>query len=249
MRQLLAWIDLPPAERPRLLMSWWHGADSAGHRDGPDAPSVTAAMRSQDAALGTLLAGLDARGVWDDLTLIVVSDHGMTTVDEVVDARKVLADAGITAQVWNSEALATIWLADPARRDAALRVLGRVDGVTAYASDRLPPDWHFDVPDRTGDIVAVVEPPHLFAAYGLWDRMLRRLALRTGRHQGGHGYDPQRPDMGGILFALGRGVPAGTSPGVVSALDVAPTAAALLGVQPPKDAEGRVIRGLALPRR
>lgn len=246
-RQLLAWLDLPDAERPRLLMSWWHGADAPGHRDGPDAPSVTAAMAQQDAALGRLLAGIDARGLWDAVTLIVVSDHGMTTIDAAVDARAVLADAGIAAEVWNSEAVASVWLTDPSRRDAALRVLGRVDGVTTYPADGLPPDWHYDVPDRIGDVVAVVEPPRLFAAHGLWDRLVRRFSLWLGRHQGGHGYDPRRPDMQGIFFALGRGVHAGTQLGEVSALDVAPTVAALLGIAPPREAEGRALSAFGVP--
>ena len=29
--QILAWLDLPAEERPRLILSWWHGADAAGH--------------------------------------------------------------------------------------------------------------------------------------------------------------------------------------------------------------------------
>ena len=34
--QMLAWLDLPePSERPRLITSWFRGADHAGHRDSP----------------------------------------------------------------------------------------------------------------------------------------------------------------------------------------------------------------------
>ena len=66
--RILGWLDLPPAERPRLVMSWWHGADSEGHRHGPDAPETRAALRAQDQELGRLLAGLDARGAWPSTT-------------------------------------------------------------------------------------------------------------------------------------------------------------------------------------
>ena len=34
--QILEWLDLPRAERPRLIMSWWHGADGEGHTKGPN---------------------------------------------------------------------------------------------------------------------------------------------------------------------------------------------------------------------
>jgi arylsulfatase A-like enzyme len=51
--------------------------------------------------------------------------------------------------------------------------------------------------------------------------------------------------MGGIFLALGRGVPAGARPGRVRALDVAPTAARLLGIAPPADCEGTPIPAIA----
>jgi predicted AlkP superfamily pyrophosphatase or phosphodiesterase len=72
--QILAWLDLPERERPRLVMSWWHGADRAGHAHGPDHPDIAKEVAGQDRALGALLAGLDARGAWSHTTLIVVSE-------------------------------------------------------------------------------------------------------------------------------------------------------------------------------
>ena len=45
--QILSWLDLPAPERPGLIMGWWHGADGAGHRYGPDSPEVTQALQEQ----------------------------------------------------------------------------------------------------------------------------------------------------------------------------------------------------------
>jgi arylsulfatase A-like enzyme len=60
-----------------------------------------------------------------------------------------------------------------------------------------------------------------------------------------HGFDPALPDMGGVFLALGRGVPAGARLGAVRQIDVAPTVAKLLGIAPPRDAEGTPISGIA----
>ena len=76
--QILAWLDLPAAERPGLIVSWWHGADHAGHERGPDHADVVRALERQDVQLLRLLEGLDVRGAWDETTLIIVSDHGMS---------------------------------------------------------------------------------------------------------------------------------------------------------------------------
>src|SRR5690606_22738112 len=91
--QVLAWLDLPEAERPRLTTLYFDAVDSAGHRSGPDAAQVFDAAATVDAAIARLIAGLDARGLSDQMVLIVVSDHGMAAtapqrvilLDEAID--------------------------------------------------------------------------------------------------------------------------------------------------------------------
>ena len=58
---------------------------------------------------------------------------------------------------------------------------------------------------------------------------------------GMHGYAPDHPDMGAVLLAMGRGVPAGTRIGAVPNINVAPTVARLLMIDPPAQAEGEAI--------
>ena len=68
-----------------------------------------------------------------------------------------------------------------------------------------------------------------------------------GRVRGMHGYPPEStPDMDGIFMAIGRGVPAGAAPARVRALDLAPTVSALLGMDPPAGAEGRVVEAITV---
>jgi len=231
---MLAWLDLPPGRRPRLIMTWWHGADAAGHRHGPDSPEVDAALREQDRELARLLRELDARGAWPHTTLLVVSDHGMAEVNESIDLRRPLREAKIRGQVRSSEGVAYVYLEDPGQAARAALALGRLRGVAAYPTDRLPRELRMAVPGRSGHVVAFTEPPRRFAA--------RRRGLRgalEGQPRGAHGYRGDLPEMGGILYALGRGVPPGQKLGEVSALDVAPTVAALLGIEPPLDSVGR----------
>jgi len=107
--QILAWLDLEPEqERPRLITSWFPGADSTGHRFGPDAPEVWRALERQDAAIGRLVSGLDARRAFEDTTLLVVSDHGMLEVERRVDLDEALAAADLPATVWGSGGFASV---------------------------------------------------------------------------------------------------------------------------------------------
>jgi hypothetical protein len=93
-------------------------------------------------------------------------------------------------------------------------------------------------------VVAITEPPYTYSRPAGAAGHLRGWLFRAGFSFGGHGYDPRLPDMGGVFFALGRGVPADLRVSEVQQVDVAPTAARLLGIEPPRQSEGRVVRGI-----
>jgi arylsulfatase A-like enzyme len=239
--QILAWLDLPAAQRPRLVMSWWHGCDEVGHALGPDAPEIAAQLLAQDRELARLFAGLDARGAWPHTTVIVASDHGMAGVEGVIDAQGALGSAGIAARIEGSGGEGQVYLKDPAQRAAALRALSALDGLTAFAADSLPARLRSFYPGRSGDLTLVPAPPRVLGRASLGGRLSAWWAGLRGRHLGAHGFDPARPEMGAIFYALGAGVPAGAGLGEVRAIDVAPTAAALLGIDPPAQSEGRAL--------
>jgi arylsulfatase A-like enzyme len=245
--QILAWLDLPAGERPGLIMSWWHGADGPGHENGPDAPEVLEALHGQDAELARLLSGIDARQRWDETTLLVVSDHGMLAASESVDAADLLERAGIGGRAINAMALAFVYLDDPARATAAAEKLGALDPrVRALTRSALPAELRIANP-RVGDVVLFTDPPVAFLE--AWEGLdfRRRLAWLWGGAIGVHGYDATRvPEMRGIFFALGRGIPHGQHLGPIRALDVAPTVARLLGIEPPQASEGRPIAELGV---
>jgi len=238
--RILAWLDLPEDARPALVMSWWHGCDAAGHAEGPSSPAIGQALLADDRALARLLAGIDARGAWPDTTVIVTSDHGMAEISGLVDPQAALDAAGVRARTEYSGGEAQVYLEDPARADDALRALSRA-GIEAYANAHLPERLRSDYPGRSGDLTLLARPPKMFARVGWRERAGALLARLRGTVRGAHGYDPALPEMGAIFYALGRGVPPGARLGEVRAIDVAPTVAALLGIDPPEQSEGRAL--------
>jgi len=245
--QILAWLDLPEPARPRLVLSWWHGTDSAGHRFGPDSPQVWKQLQRQDRQLGRLLAGLDQRRAWAETTLLVVSDHGMAAIGKALDLRPLLERAGIRARVFHAGGLANIHLADRGQLPQVLSLLSKLPGVRAFPREQLPARLRYRSP-RAGDVVALTDPPLHFSRVFRWAEGWRRITAGLGRARGGHGYDPARvPQMQGILLALGRGVAPGSRLGLVASVDVAPTVCRLLGISPPARSEGHPIAAIGPP--
>jgi hypothetical protein len=228
--QILAWLGLSDAERPQLIMSYWAGVDSVGHRHGPANRRLERQIVAQDAQLQRLQKGIEELGLWPVTTLIVVSDHGMTATERGLDLAGVLQHAGIRARVFGSS-LAHVFVEDSQEIAAAGEVLEQFaarncPGAKVFRGGRLPAGMRLGHPGRTGDWVLVGVPPCTFS---------------TGTDPGGHGYDPRHADMSGIFYAMGSGVPAGIELGEVRQIDLAATVAGILGIAPPLGSEGKSI--------
>lgn len=170
-----------------------------------------------------------------------------------MDLEGALRDAGIAADVIGGGGFATVRLAHAEgqqsgaeRRRAAARALSvaRALGLEAWRRGEAPDGYATRHP-RFGDLVALA-PVGTAIVDGSRALAAPAAALGLGG-RGGHGYAPEAPEMAGIFFAVGRGVPPGARPGTVHALDVAPTVLALLGVPVPDAMTGRPLFAPPLP--
>ena len=191
------------------------------------------ALQAQDAALGTLVAGLDASGAFAHTTLLIVSDHGMAPVCNRSRSRGGAAHCrgegrGVRRRRHGDGELREG--ADAEFIDKTLSV-ARGLGLQAWPREETPPELRARNP-RFGDVV-VVAPVGLAIQSG-----------RTPKIYGAHGYRPQEASMGALLLAVGRGAPAGADLGELRSLDVAPTVLRLLGLAVPDTMEGRPIARL-----
>lgn len=71
---------LLPVKRPMLTLIWFRTPDNVEHGYGPGSANALAGLRSQDARLGELVAALRATGLDATTNLVVVSDHGHSSV-------------------------------------------------------------------------------------------------------------------------------------------------------------------------
>ena len=233
--KIIEWLELPAAEQPKLIMSYWRGADSVAHLKGPDHDDVVGVIAEQDLELQRLLAHIDQRQLWSKTTLIIVSDHGMTPVTESVEVKTALEDAGLSVKVTGGEAAQHLFLESPADLEAVRKVLANQPHIQIFEGEDIP--IPLAAPNRTGDIVVTTQPPYsLGRAESFTDKLGVFLAPLLGWSRGAHGYNPALEDMGGIFFAMGNGVAKGKKIEDVHQLEVAPTVARLLGIKPPQNA-------------
>ena len=77
----------------RVIVLWLNEPDASLHRFGLGAPEVTEAMRGVDAAVGTIVAAMEGRGIRDAFDIFFISDHGHSTVQAHNTLREYLAIA------------------------------------------------------------------------------------------------------------------------------------------------------------
>jgi len=223
---------------------------------------ISGAYGLADGMLGALeksLPGCDA---------FILSDHGFSSTWRALGADQVLQDAGLytgdlatsQARAYVSGGTAQIYISLAGRNpggvvpaedyeavrqrivDAFLalgperveRVLVREEAAAIDVGDGLTASMYH--PERTGDVIVFAAPPYQFDA-APWGAIEGPAPI-----YGQHGFVPNgSPDRYATFVACGPSIRKGLVAGAVTAADIAPTVAALLGIEPPAQSEGRVL--------
>ncbi|WP_028839611.1 ectonucleotide pyrophosphatase/phosphodiesterase [Thermomonas fusca] len=232
--QVLEWLRLPTAERPRFITLYFDVVDHVSHDQGPGSAAARAARARVDAALGQLLDGLRAAGQLDATNLVVVSDHGFETVPPGQSiAVEDMAPPGVAQAVSVGQ---VIGFAPRAGKVAVAerQLLGAHPQYRCWRKGELPAHWHYGSHPRIPAIVCQMAPG--------WDALFaqaRATRLQQAHARGSHGYDPSLPSMRATFIAAGPAFRPGTRLPVFDNVDVYPLLMRLLALQP-EDNDGDI---------
>ncbi|SFT33205.1 Predicted pyrophosphatase or phosphodiesterase, AlkP superfamily [Actinopolyspora lacussalsi subsp. righensis] len=185
-----------------LTMAYIPHLDYDLQRYGPDSPRAAAAAREVDRALAPLLNRAEAQGV----TVLALSEYGMTEVSRPIDINRALrrerllhvhTQAGMEyLDPWSSRAFAVadhqaahIYVRDTDDLARVRDVVGALPGVDEVLDTSGKKRYGIDH-ERTGDLVAVAEPDSWFTYYyWLDDARAPDFATHVEIHRK-PGYDP-----------------------------------------------------------
>ncbi len=89
--------DLWAGDVPAFSILWLGEPDLSQHETAPGSPAALAAIKSSDTNLGRVLDALEEKGARSTTDVMVVSDHGFSTIARSNDLQKILKAAGLNA--------------------------------------------------------------------------------------------------------------------------------------------------------
>src|SRR5215470_8012093 len=252
-------VDILEKHRPNLLLVHLLTLDDTNHEYGPMTNASLTAMAFLDAKVKQIIDALRRDGLSENATLIVVSDHGFRTYKRKIQPNVLLRQKGLIsggsdkpksdAWVMPEGGTAMVYVTDPSRRTELLPELRTIftgmEGISAvYGTEEfgklgLPTP---EQSDQAPDLLLAAEPGYMFTNESEGDFITNAAAGGT------HGYLNTDSQMQAIFIGCGSGIPKGIRLGEISNLDVAPTIAALLGIEM-KGVKGhpieQIVNGLA----
>ncbi|KAK3816148.1 MAG: alkaline-phosphatase-like protein, partial [Benniella sp.] len=202
LQTVLGWLDKPREERPTVIAAYINEVDSTGHDFGPEGKRTQKAIGEVDSALGVFLQGLRERNLDKVVNLVLVSDHGMSYVN---NARCIYYDDYLdTSDLLFEESLQPhlgVWTKDAKKLNGIYHTLKRVQRKNnlpfqVYRREDLPARFHYNHNNRIPPVIAVANPGYVLTR--------RDMGLAAA---GFHGWDPAAEDMHAILMASGPSFP------------------------------------------
>ena len=244
---------------PRFSLLWLSEPDLTQHETSPGSPAARAAIKSDDENLARVLETLREKNALTNTDIIVVSDHGFSTINEAIDMAANLRAAGFDAvRKFKSPAKSGQILVVSLGASVEFYVIGHDDAVTHKLVDFLQrSDFPGVILSREKmegtftlsqvHLASALAPDIIVSSH--WNDQPNEFGaagevvsdLGKARGQGTHSsLSPH--DLHNTLIASGPDFRKGWSDETVTGnIDVAPTILSLLGLKSPQAMDGRIL--------
>ena len=223
--QVLGWLSMPADKRPHLITLYFEDVDVTTHKFGPGSRQSIASIERVDGYLGELMAGIEQVSVADDVTVVIVSDHGQSA--HKVDAKPFLLDSvvdldGLT--IVDHGSIALVYL-NGRGHERAVAIRDAINQSWRHGHAMLredaPANWHATKEAGFAELFAVADPEYL---------VFSTAAKARNPSVSAHGWAPEFEDMHAIFLATGPRLPKGKRIGAIHCVDVYPLMMEILGL-------------------
>jgi predicted AlkP superfamily pyrophosphatase or phosphodiesterase len=242
--KVLGWLDLPVEKRPTMITLYFSDTDDAGHEYSPDAEETKYAALNADSYIARLMDGLRARRIDKKVNVIVVSDHGMATVDY---RNKTFLDDHFDFKlteriIWTNEIIQIF--PKEGKTDEIFGKINNLPHVTCWKKADIPERLNYRQGARVAPIVCSSEEGWITTNREWYTRWLRDNP-DPERPRGAHGYDNRYQSMQSVFIAHGPAFKRGYVAEPFANVEVYNIMCRILGLKPaPNDGDLNRVAGM-----
>ena len=190
---VISWYSKPVQSRPRLILLYFHEPDWTGHEYGPNSNETISQIENMDNVFGNLISKISKLSIYNNLNIIIVSDHGMTDVkpDRTIDLSLVTDLSNMRV----NGAGPTVFISSESKKQLkqTYKQLKNIDNADVYWKQNIPKRFHYRNHVRIPDLLVLANEG--------WSLM--PLGHGSSTPKGSHGYDNQLDNMKAIFMAKG----------------------------------------------
>jgi len=196
---VIDWLLRPISRRPTFLCLYFSQVDSMGHEVGPDnRTEMSAAIKYVDDSIGYLISRLQDIGYYQEVNIVITSDHGMANISE---SRVILIDNYINMSDISRIVDFTPVLAIYPKQGKDILLRDQLNTahpeMKAYLREEIPERWHYLSNHRVTPLIAVANEGWSISTTDFFNKN------RNTFNGGSHGYDNKNHDMRAIFIANG----------------------------------------------
>ncbi|XP_025065365.1 bis(5'-adenosyl)-triphosphatase ENPP4 isoform X3 [Alligator sinensis] len=219
MEKIVTWLNSsnPPVSFATL---YWEEPDASGHKYGPeDTENMRKVLEQVDDHIGFLIAKLKAFGLWDNINIIITSDHGMTqcSQEKIIKLDKCIGRDNYT--LVDTTPVAAIL--PRSNKTYVYNLLKNCSTrMKVYLKEDIPDRFHYHHNNRIQPIILVADEG--------WTIVQNEPIIRLGDH----GYDNALSSMHPFLAAHGPAFTKGYKQNTINTVDIYPMMCHILGLKP-----------------
>ena len=188
---VISWYSKPVQSRPRLILLYFHEPDWTGHEYGPNSNETISQIENMDNVFGNLISKISKLSIYNNLNIIIVSDHGMTDVkpDRTIDLSLVTDLSNMRVNGSGP----TVFISSESKKQLkqTYKQLKNIDNADVYWKQNIPKRFHYRNHVRIADLLVLANEG--------WS--LIPLGHGSSTPKGSHGYDNQLDNMKAIFMA------------------------------------------------
>lgn len=194
---VVKWLGAPDTQAVDFTTLYFEHVDAMGHRYGTDSDSVNPAIKKSDRILGYLKNQLRKNGLWSQMNLLVVSDHGMIDLaaDKTIELDHIISVDDAERIIWGP--LTMIQPKEGKKEELYQDLKDAAEHYRVFKKEEIPDDYHLKKHRRVPEIIIVAKLGYTILDSEYKQQFVQSLPSAT------HGYEPSEKAMQSFFIAHG----------------------------------------------